>query len=31
VVRLKPLREEAEELELPLQDLGAIQQVLLTR
>ena len=31
VVRLKPLREEAEELELPLKDLGAIQQVLRTR
>jgi len=31
VVRLKPLREVAEELELPLKDLGAIQQVLRTR
>ena len=31
VVRLKPLREEAEELELALKDLGAIQQVLRTR
>ena len=31
VVCLKPLREEAEELELPLKDLGAIQQVLRTR
>ena len=28
VVRLKPLREEGEELELPLRDLGAIQQLL---
>ena len=28
VVRLKPLREEGEELELPLTDLGAIQQLL---
>ena len=31
VVRLKPLREVAEELELPLKDLCAIQQVLRTR